>query len=244
MQSLTLALKTVWKSSEIADLEQRLHHVQSALTLQICALTNYWHGVFQRQLDDMHSENQDLNYQQSAELDDIARLISDLGTRIAVAGSEPLASPFKPTDIESLQSQMSQLSIAKADVAKEHGILRSLSFESRPIRYSYIPEAHQRTFGWVFGEPCDQHAESSTGGLLTWLQKGDGFFWVSGKPGSGKSTLMKFVTDHPHTLQALSTWSYPKSAVILRHFFWSAGTLMQKSWQVLLQTLLAVAEND
>jgi hypothetical protein len=45
-QSFTLALKTVWKSSEIADLEQRLHHVQATLTLQICALTKYVTRIF------------------------------------------------------------------------------------------------------------------------------------------------------------------------------------------------------
>ena len=80
--------------------------------------------------------------------------------------------------------------------------------------------------------------ESSKGNLLGWLRKGDGFFWVSGKPGSGKSTPMKFITDQPQTLQALSIWAYPKPAVVARHFFWSAGTPMQKSWQGLLQTLL------
>ena len=130
---------------------------------------SYWHGVNQRQLEDMRQDNESLNSQQSARLDDIARHIHDLGTRIAVAGSEPLAKSFKVADIESLQSQMSQLSMAKADAAKEHVILRILSFESRPIRYSSIPEAHHRTFGWVFEEPCDRHEESSTGDLLGWL---------------------------------------------------------------------------
>ena len=38
-QSFTLALKTVWKKNEIADLEQRLHRIQATLTLHICALT-------------------------------------------------------------------------------------------------------------------------------------------------------------------------------------------------------------
>ena len=40
-QSFTLALKTAWKRNEVADLEQRLHHVQTTLTLHICALTRY-----------------------------------------------------------------------------------------------------------------------------------------------------------------------------------------------------------
>jgi hypothetical protein len=38
-KSFALALKTAWKSSEIADLEQRLHHIQLTLTLHICAST-------------------------------------------------------------------------------------------------------------------------------------------------------------------------------------------------------------
>jgi hypothetical protein len=38
-QSFRLALKTAWKRNEIADLEQKLHHVQATLTLHICALT-------------------------------------------------------------------------------------------------------------------------------------------------------------------------------------------------------------
>lgn len=199
---------------------------------------SYWHGVFLRQLEDIRRDNESLNLKQSARLDDIARRIHDLRTSIAVTDPEPLARSFKPADIESLQSQMSQLSMAKNDVAKEHMILRSLSFESCPMRYSSIPEAHHRTFGWVFQEPCDPHEDSGAGNLLGWLRKGDGFFWVSGKPGSGKSSLMKFVTDQEQTLQALSIWSCPKPSIIARHFFWSAGTPMQKSWQGLLQTLL------
>lgn len=45
-QSFTLALKTVWKSNEIADLAQRLHSIQVTLTLQLCALTRYVGCVF------------------------------------------------------------------------------------------------------------------------------------------------------------------------------------------------------
>lgn len=45
-QSFALALKTVWKANEIADLEQRLHHAQATLTLHICALTKCVSRVF------------------------------------------------------------------------------------------------------------------------------------------------------------------------------------------------------
>ena len=40
-QSFRLALKTVWKGNEIADLEQRLHYTQTTLTLQVYGYTRY-----------------------------------------------------------------------------------------------------------------------------------------------------------------------------------------------------------
>lgn len=40
-QSFRVALKTIWKGSEITDLEQRLHSTQTTLTLHVCSLTRY-----------------------------------------------------------------------------------------------------------------------------------------------------------------------------------------------------------
>lgn len=39
--SLKIALKTMRKSNQINELEQRLHRTQQTLTLQICSLTSY-----------------------------------------------------------------------------------------------------------------------------------------------------------------------------------------------------------
>ncbi|KAH8723591.1 hypothetical protein GQ44DRAFT_310528 [Phaeosphaeriaceae sp. PMI808] len=44
-ESFKLALKTIWKDSEIHNLEQRLHYAQTTLTLQICSLTRYQSSV-------------------------------------------------------------------------------------------------------------------------------------------------------------------------------------------------------
>lgn len=199
---------------------------------------SYWQGVYQRQLDKLHKENLQLRLQQSSKLDEISRVIVELGTR--VAKSEQCNSPFTPDDIASLQTQMSRFSLSQKDAAKEHSILKSLSFDSRAARDGSIQEAHKRTFSWVFTDmqPRDHHALSSSGNFIQWLKNGDGFFWVSGKPGSGKSTLMKYATNHPTTHALLSSWAYPKPAVVACHYFWSAGTSMQKSHQGLLQTLL------
>ncbi|KAL1850954.1 hypothetical protein Daus18300_012745 [Diaporthe australafricana] len=240
IQTLRVALKTSWKSDEIAELEKRLHRTQTTITLHVCALTSFWHASFDRTLKQLRSENLELNSRQSAKLDDVSRILDDLSVRIATARSTSAPKLFDAHDITSIESQMSRLSLSKTAVAKEHLILRSLGFESRPARHSSIPEASIHTFEWAFSNvslskgPLDLR----TGGLLEWISDGDGFFWVTGKPGSGKSTFMKHVADHPSTQTALSKWSQPKRTLVASHYFWSAGTPMQQSQQGLLQTLL------
>ncbi|KAK1753978.1 hypothetical protein QBC47DRAFT_361974 [Echria macrotheca] len=236
-QSFRAALRTMWKGDEIDQLEDRLHHTQTTLTLHICALTAHWHGVFERQLREMQRESEVLEARQSAKLDRLADLLQQLNARIASNPSAPGSIGFSPSDMTSLEDQMSRLSIFKRAAAKEQLILKSLSFESRPVRHSSIAASHSRTFEWAFRMSQLQDAEDN-GDLLQWLTEGQGSFWVSGKPGSGKSTFMKFIADHPKTLEALTTWSSPNRLVVASHYFWSAGTPMQKSYQGLLQTLL------
>lgn len=114
------------------------------------------------------------------------------------------------------------------DQAIGQRIVSSLNFDSRPVRQESVPQAHNQTFQWAF----DSH-------LSDWLRAGDGTFWIAGKPGSGKSTFMKFIVNQPQTRQLLATWAGPTAMLaIASHFFWINGTPIQKSWQGLLQSLL------
>lgn len=49
---------------------------------------------------------------------------------------------------------------------------------------------------------------------------------------------MKYVSSHPATREALKKWAGGQEMVIASHYFWIAGTEMQKSQEGLLQTLL------
>lgn len=118
---------------------------------------------------------------------------------------------------------------------KQQAILESLTFDSRPVRHTQIAAAHEKTFKWALTTDQDPTLGSSIG---AWLQQGDGIFWVSGKPGSGKSTLMKYIANSSITSRFISEWAQPCKAVIVSHYFWITGTSMQKSQQGLLQTLL------
>lgn len=117
-------------------------------------------------------------------------------------------------------------------------ILESLQYERMTVRYEKIVEAHAKTFEWIYDESTlTQHGELQHY-FLQWLTTGDGLFWVSGKAGSGKSTLMKFITEHPETERALSLWASDQHLITASFYFWHAGTAFQKSQEGLLQSLL------
>jgi len=98
-------------------------------------------------------------------------------------------------------------------------------------RHSLIPKFHV-----TLRLPSDIRAQPNQ--FLHWLSRCNGIYWVSGKPGSGKSTLMKYLCDHERTKTTLQEWAGTLTLVTGSYFFWSAGTEMQKSQQGLLQSLL------
>lgn len=69
-----------------------------------------------------------------------------------------------------------------------------------------------------------------------WLRSTDTFYWISGKPGSGKSTLVKFILNHPDTKAFLEVWN--PGTLIVSHFFWRPGTSLQQNIKGLLFSLL------
>lgn len=69
-----------------------------------------------------------------------------------------------------------------------------------------------------------------------WLRSTDKFYWISGKPGSGKSTLVKSILDHADTQKYLDIWQ--PGSLIISHFFWRPGTALQQDIKGLLCSLL------
>lgn len=84
-------------------------------------------------------------------------------------------------------------------------LLDSLSFGQQNARYNAIVPSHEGTFEWIFNhERTDSNSASSmkyvkSGALLKWLRSDDTLFWIQGKPGAGKSTLMRFLASHDKT---------------------------------------------
>jgi ABC-type lipoprotein export system ATPase subunit len=55
-------------------------------------------------------------------------------------------------------------------------------------------EAREEAIAKAHPKTCDRAFEVM---LKPWLSSHDSLFWITGKPGSGKSTLMKFLAAHP-----------------------------------------------
>lgn len=140
----------------------------------------------------------------------------------------------------------------------QNKILQALRFENMENRLENIEEARMSTFEWLL-----DHAPQEKGDLIVtdhqlsesikieetvrlevqkdfinWLCYRKGIFHISGKPGAGKSTLMKYLSESPTATEYLKAWSGNKQLVVASFFFWKRGTEVQRSFQGLLRSLL------
>jgi hypothetical protein len=134
---------------------------------------------------------------------------------------------------------MSESHIALQNFSKTSRILESLQYERMASRYESIVEAHDKTFEWIL-EPhrwpqSDPHSQNQ---FRHWLRQEPGIYWVSGKPGSGKSTLMKYLSGCEKTKACLQAWAGASRLCTGSFYFWMLGTDMERSQQGLLQQLL------
>ncbi|KAH7204880.1 uncharacterized protein BKA55DRAFT_530963, partial [Fusarium redolens] len=81
-------------------------------------------------------------------------------------------------------------------------VLKAIAFQDIRIRHYEIRkvELAEDTFEWMVKDemvpPLYQHLKQS---FRSWLEKGEGIFYIIGKPGSGKSTMMNFLASYPET---------------------------------------------
>ncbi|KAK7959860.1 uncharacterized protein PG986_004714 [Apiospora aurea] len=152
----------------------------------------------------------------------------------------------------------------RQEEANANRLLQALFFPEILERQYHIRGAAPGTLQWVFKTEAkyytpDQkyiktspHHKHSAGirqygpamvnrpwdNLAVWLRHGNGVYWINGKPGSGKSTLMAHVFEDTRTRAALDAWSRGQHISMLSFFFWRPGTPMQRSIVGLLRSLL------
>jgi hypothetical protein len=117
----------------------------------------------------------------------------------------------------------------------QESILSSLRYSDIENRHDTIPEPGHSSYNWIFETQC---ASSRPVTYMSWLESGDGLYWVTGKAGSGKSTLIKHICNDDQTAMALGRWANGRKVLTASHYFWYLGSPMEKSYSGLVRSIL------
>jgi len=153
------------------------------------------------------------------------RLLNTINAMAVSGSTSPVSAHF-----------VAKLEDEKRREAAERAVLSCLWYASMRDREESISEAHATTFQWVFedpkamGRPWDNLAE--------FLRSNELSFWITGKPGSGKSTLMKFICQSARTQSLLQEWAGDKDLIMTSFYFFYNGDKEQKSELGLVRSLL------
>jgi hypothetical protein len=127
---------------------------------------------------------------------------------------------------------------SQSDFAKSilDRMVESLGFPEIRAREERIACAHAKTFEWIFCQSDTPPKHWSS--FLDWLQYSSDVYWITGKAGSGKSTLVKYIMQNPRTEELLKVWAGEEHLIVSSFYFWHAGTEIQKSKEGLVRTIL------
>jgi hypothetical protein len=155
-----------------------------------------------------------------------------------------------------VSNEMRQLQIMETAQLQKRRLFGCLKYPEMNQRFNDIKMADETTFNRIFQsydagtsyyqgpkqsisqfpDKTSSHINAIWENFVTWLRSNDSLFWIQGKPGCGKSTLVKFLITHPKTKRILDEWSL--DTVIVSHFLWKVGSRMQKNLKGLFCALL------
>ncbi|KAK2591279.1 hypothetical protein QQS21_011031 [Conoideocrella luteorostrata] len=122
-------------------------------------------------------------------------------------------------------------------------LLESLAYKTMHDREEEVVQAHESTFEWVFKDqdkPSSEQAVHPGRQLGSWLSADalGPIYWITGKPGSGKSTFMRHLFQNEQTQDYLSKWAKGQPVSMAGFFFWTSGSRDQRSQTGMLRSLL------
>jgi ankyrin repeat protein len=114
----------------------------------------------------------------------------------------------------------------KTEQEKKQDFLKSLRFDVMESRLATIGIAHRDTCSWLY-----TRAEYLRWQNPEYRADHHGFLWIKGKPGAGKSTLMKHALQHAQDLSQRDT-------TIISFFFNARGHELEKTTEGMYRSLL------
>ncbi|KAF8852663.1 hypothetical protein BDZ45DRAFT_730000 [Acephala macrosclerotiorum] len=271
-EAIKVAFKAVWKEDEIGSLQGQLDNFRSQLTLHLLAsLREMSHQSIAQQkeiLEKIKSISKDSQQSRrevtgsNRDADDFTSPVFDfLTSKVEPHSREENKSQLRTELIAAIHEEhvegceddpgvKQQLPSVTAGRARrlQAQILESLSYAGMDNREERIAKAYGETFKWVFEDSSKDQRKWSN--FKDWLISNSQLYWITGKPGSGKSTLMKYIC-HPEKedeqakakvssrcTKFLHEWAGNCQLIMGSFFFWNSGMPLQMQQEGLLRTLL------
>jgi hypothetical protein len=160
--------------------------------------------------------------------------------------------------LEDFSKLVDNLVLADTEARFRDLIFANLHFPEQDDRLYSISKPSEDSFQWIWNSQ-----QQGKGSFPVWLgdTSGQNVFWLTGtrcshykdgrqliheigKPGSGKSTLMKYLFRNEELFPYLEQWSGHSPGILTGFFLWNCGTDLQKTTIGLLRTLLYESLQD
>lgn len=230
-KSCRQALKSVWSKKKLDAAAARLSQLRSELDSHVL--------YYLRSEISLISLRQDEGFKT---LGEDSALIVEMLVQDRLTNRNHIAHQFEEFKLhqkaehERTREYFINVDFQKRRQAAEKSLLQALKFKTMRDRLESITKAHRNTFEWIFKDPTE--FDKPWDNFQEWLISGQGLYWIQGKAGSGKSTLMEFISTHSDTTSNLYNWSKGKYLRVGTFFFWNGGNPEQRSQAGLLRSLL------
>ncbi|RDH27741.1 hypothetical protein BDQ94DRAFT_175329 [Aspergillus welwitschiae] len=228
------AVRTAVRQSQIDELNDKMMDLREKLQAYMLA-------VLQNQSSSTQETLKKLSSDSAQRENNIASQLNDMRREMLSILQKPDSSLFLASDLEKLVPVLSNLVDESRAVTCKTEILSSLYFPEMKERYDQIRDS-EYSFEWILGSGRCNDTSVPRVYFVDWLHSqkaNDNTYWISGKPGSGKSTLMKFLYNHDQTRAILKEWAGQQKLVISGFYFWiSGGSRLLKSQLGLLRSLV------
>lgn len=112
-------------------------------------------------------------------------------------------------------------------LAERKSKLDALRFDIMEARRADIKDPFGQTCKWILGHPAYQKWVDPTA-----AERNQGFFWIKGKPGAGKSVLIKYLDMH-------ISCGRDEQRICISYYFNARGETLEKSLEGLYRSLLS-----
>ncbi|KAJ6789580.1 hypothetical protein PWT90_07415 [Aphanocladium album] len=238
--SFKAALQTLWNEKRIQEFLNDIQRLQSLImTAAQFIMMSQQSDLYQEMqaitrinrefCATFHNDLLELRTDIIWSLERLASVVPSAATGMAIDGADqmPPSQPLRNED--EVMAGLDHLSASLAQLQQDIDTTKR------------VEPSHIRTLHWAFERQLQGAHDKVRLHFREWLETGSGVFWIRGKAGSGKSTLMKYLCDHSRTADCLRIWATAQgrdSVVVGKYFFWNPGSPLQKFLEGLLRSLV------